>query len=112
MTVARPSSLIFALPFCLCWLASPLIAYAVSRRLDHAGRSPLTAADAREARLLARRTWSYFEAFTGEDDHWLPPDNFQDDPKPVVAHQHFPYQYWTVAALDCCGARLRLHRIT
>ncbi|MEJ7616444.1 MAG: hypothetical protein WKF30_05615 [Pyrinomonadaceae bacterium] len=105
VAIVRPSSFLYALPFALCWLASPLIAHAISRRLEPTLRSPLTTDDAREARLLARHTWSYFEAFTGEDDHWLPPDNFQEDPKPIIAHRTSPTNIGllllsTVAARD------------
>src|SRR5256886_5926744 len=39
------------------------------------------------SRLVARRTWRYFETFVTADDHMLPPDNFQEDPRPVLAHR-------------------------
>ena len=41
-------------------------------------------------RLIARRTWRFFETFVGDDDNWLPPDNFQEDPDPVIAHRTSP----------------------
>ena len=41
-------------------------------------------------RLVARRTWRYFETFVTAADHMLPPDNFQEDPKPVLAHRTSP----------------------
>ena len=41
-------------------------------------------------RLIARRTWRFFETFVSVDDHNLPPDNFQEDPAPVVAHRTSP----------------------
>ncbi|MCL5997502.1 MAG: hypothetical protein M1546_15805, partial [Chloroflexi bacterium] len=31
-------------------------------------------------RKLARRTWLFFEQFVGPEDHWLPPDHFQESP--------------------------------
>ncbi len=46
--------------------------------------------DLRYARLVARRTWRFFETFVGAEDNWLPPDNFQEDPKPVIAHRTSP----------------------
>jgi cyclic beta-1,2-glucan synthetase len=56
-------------------------------------------------RLTARRTWRFFETFVGPEDHALPPDNFQDDPTPVVAHRTSPtnigiYLLATVTARD------------
>ena len=52
-------------------------------------RAALGAPDVRTARIVARRTWRFFETFVGDEDHWLPPDNFQEDP-PVVAHRTSP----------------------
>jgi cyclic beta-1,2-glucan synthetase len=41
-------------------------------------------------RLVARRTWRFFETFVTATDHGLPPDNFQEDPKPTIAHRTSP----------------------
>ena len=46
--------------------------------------------DARTLRLSARRTWRFFEILVGPEDHDLPPDNFQEEPTPVVAHRTSP----------------------
>ena len=40
--------------------------------------------------MIARRTWRFFETFVGAEDNWLPPDNFQEDPVPVIAHRTSP----------------------
>ena len=85
----RPEALAVAAPFLLAWAASPFVAYWVSRRSE-VGRQELSAADEQEARLIARRTWRFFETFVTQEDQWLPPDNFQEDPKPVVAHRTSP----------------------
>ncbi|MGC2331386.1 MAG: hypothetical protein WA581_08030 [Candidatus Acidiferrales bacterium] len=50
----------------------------------------LSPADALALRSASRRTWRFFETFVTEADHWLPPDNFQEDPNPVVAHRTSP----------------------
>ena len=55
-----------------------------------AGRLSVSEADARALRLVARRTWRYFETFVTAADHMLPPDNFQEDPRPVLAHRTSP----------------------
>ena len=55
-----------------------------------AGRLPVSEADARALRLIARRTWRFFETFVTAADHMLPPDNFQEDPAPVLAHRTSP----------------------
>jgi cyclic beta-1,2-glucan synthetase len=59
----------------------------VARRVQR--HATLGAPDVRTARIVARRTWRFFETFVGDEDHWLPPDNFQEDP-PVVAHRTSP----------------------
>ena len=56
-------------------------------------------------RLIARRTWRFFETFVTAKDHSLPPDNFQEEPKPTAAHRTSPtniglYLLSAVAAND------------
>ena len=85
----RPSAFVVAAPFLVAWACAPYVMHRLSRR-PGAGPQELSAADARDARLLARRTWRFFEEFVGAEDNWLPPDNFQEDPKPVVAHRTSP----------------------
>ncbi len=41
-------------------------------------------------RRTGRLTWRYFETFVTAEDSMLPPDNFQEDPTPVVAHRTSP----------------------
>ena len=53
-------------------------------------RKQLTAEDLKFARLITRRTWRFFETFVGPEDNWLPPDNYQEDPSPVIAHRTSP----------------------
>ena len=79
-----------AAPFVALWLLAPAIAHWASRPPPAAGATPASAADARALRLVARRTWRFFERFVTAEDHHLPPDNFQEDPKPVVAHRTSP----------------------
>jgi len=76
--------------FTLLWAAAPAVACRVSRSPRVTGRVPLPPAEAQALRLTARRTWRYFESFVTLADHWLPPDNFQEDPQPVAAHRTSP----------------------
>ena len=55
-------------------------------------------------RRLARRTWLFFEHFVGPEDHWLPPDHFQEDPTRPGSTSHVPHQYRPVAPF--CPDRL------
>ena len=86
----RPDAWPVALPFVILWIASPAIAVWISLSPRVAGRLAVTDADARALRLIARRTWRYFETFVTAEDHMLPPDNFQEDPQPVLAHRTSP----------------------
>ncbi|HVF22335.1 MAG TPA: glucoamylase family protein, partial [Pyrinomonadaceae bacterium] len=71
------------------WIASPAIALWASKPRPLV-RVVLNAEETQFARLIARRTWRFFETFVGAEDNWLPPDNFQEDPAPVTAHRTSP----------------------
>ncbi len=79
-----------ALPFVIAWITSPAIARWTSLSPPIAGRLSVSSMDTRALRLIARRTWRFFETFVTATDHMLPPDNFQEEPKPVVAHRTSP----------------------
>ncbi|HWC04555.1 MAG TPA: glucoamylase family protein [Methylomirabilota bacterium] len=105
LALVQPRGLVVAAPFLLLWLLSPLAARWVSRPLAPSTARALSPSDATLLRSTARRTWRFFEAFVGPDDSALPPDNFQEDPRPVVAHRTSPtnmglYLLSIVAARD------------
>ena len=79
-----------ATPFIVVWLASPAIAFWISRAPLLGGIESISLKDADALRKVARRTWRFFETFVTADDNMLPPDNFQEDPNPVVAHRTSP----------------------
>ncbi len=79
-----------ALPFLLAWVWAPVVAHRVSLPAPPVRFAPLSAADRHELLMMARQTWSFFDTFvTGRQNH-LPPDNFQEVPKPVVANRTSP----------------------
>ncbi len=105
VAVVRPDTWPVAAPFLVLWVLSPLVAQRISLPPRATGDEPLSPHDERLLRLTARRTWRFFETFVGPEDHALPPDNFQEDPKPVVAHRTSPtniglYLLSTIAARD------------
>jgi cyclic beta-1,2-glucan synthetase len=100
-----PGAWLVATPFSLLWALSPVVAHWISLPPRAAGARRLSADDARTLQLTARRTWRFFETFVGPEDHALPPDNFQEEPTPVVAHRTSPtnlglYLLSTIAAHD------------
>ncbi len=76
--------------FALLWCASPAVAVWISRPPLGAGQRPMSDAEGQALRLVARRTWRFFETFVTAADHMLPPDNFQEDPAPALAHRTSP----------------------
>ncbi len=85
----RSQALPAALPILLLWLAAPFVAYELSQPVAQL-RPEIDEEDRRRLRLIARKTWRYFEVFVGAGDHGLPPDNFQETPQPTVAHRTSP----------------------
>jgi cyclic beta-1,2-glucan synthetase len=63
------------------WIFSPSIAWWLSEPFDQKFFEPETIKDLNTddvdfLRLLARKTWRYFETFVREEDNYLPLDNF------------------------------------
>ncbi|VTS01618.1 glycosyltransferase 36 : Cellobiose phosphorylase OS=Singulisphaera acidiphila (strain ATCC BAA-1392 / DSM 18658 / VKM B-2454 / MOB10) GN=Sinac_1249 PE=4 SV=1: Glycoamylase: CBM_X: Glyco_transf_36: GT36_AF: CBM_X: Glyco_transf_36: GT36_AF [Gemmata massiliana] len=89
VALVNPGALVSACPWVLVWLLSPVIAWTVSRPLKSRD-VPLTEPEHDELRRTARKTWRFFETFVTAEDNWLPPDNYQEDPRGVVAHRTSP----------------------
>ncbi len=87
--VLNPRALPLAAPFLTLWFFSPQIAYWISR--PNARSEPLLSTKQEVAlHHLARQTWLFFEQMVGPEDHWLPPDHFQEAPRTVIAHRTSP----------------------
>jgi cyclic beta-1,2-glucan synthetase len=85
-----PRNLYFAAPFIGLWAFSPLLARGASETPPAEQQNGLSESETEGLRLVARRTWRFFETFVTPEDNMLPPDNFQETPKPVVAHRTSP----------------------
>ena len=86
----RPAGLPAVLPLLALWAAAPLVAYLLSRPVALGETAELADEDRAFFRRIARRSWDYFDRLVGSDDNWLPPDNFQEQPGPMVAHRTSP----------------------
>ncbi len=84
-----PTSLFVALPFIATWAAAPYITHQ-TRKIIPSSLDTLNPNEVKQYRRYARMTWHFFETFAGAKENWLAPDNFQEDPKPVVAHRTSP----------------------
>lgn len=96
---------IIVVPMALLWGAAPAVASWLSSTNSRHHQPPLSADLSLELRLIARRTWRYFETFVNTSNNLLPPDNFQEDPLPVIAQRTSPtnmglYLLATLAARD------------
>ncbi|MDO8794619.1 MAG: glucoamylase family protein [Vicinamibacterales bacterium] len=92
IALMRPGAFRVAGPVLLLWAAAPWIACALSQPMTEP-RVPLRPEDLPYLRELARKTWGYFDAFIGEADHALPPDNVQVEAGTgafTVAHRTSP----------------------
>ena len=78
-----------AFPILFLWTASPAITWWISLPLAR-HKAELTIKQKLFLRDLSRKTWSFFETFVCQEDNWLPPDNFQENPVPMVAHRTSP----------------------
>ena len=73
---------------------------ATRQRIDDAQRAAL--------RMIARRTWLFFEELFTPADHWLIPDNYQEDRADLIAHRTSPTNIGLQLHLHARGLRLRL----
>jgi cyclic beta-1,2-glucan synthetase len=82
-------ALAFAIPMLLLWMISPVIDQLTSQVIIQR-TLPLSEEQIVLFRQVARRTWGFFERFVGPEDHWLPPDHFQEEPVGIIAHHTSP----------------------
>ncbi len=88
--LGRIGNLPIAAPLLALWLLSPAAALFAStpRKIRRGGM--LSPEESVFLRLTALKTWRFFRDFVNEGENNLPPDNFQEDPQPVVAHRTSP----------------------
>ncbi len=85
----RPDVLYIVWTLLVSWSLAPAVAWWISLPPD----TPKTKLDEDQTiflRKLSRRTWKFFETFVGPDNNWLPPDNYQEEPRSVVANGTSP----------------------
>ena len=71
------------------WAISPALAWWISLPPREV-RAKFSTDQVLVLRKLARKTWNFFETFTTLTENWLPPDNFQEYPRPVIATRTSP----------------------
>jgi cellobiose phosphorylase len=84
-----PGIVPLVLPMLGLWFVAPGLAWWISRSIEPA-KHDLSGEQLAFLRLTARRTWHFFETFVTAEEHWLPPDNFQEEPARRVATRTSP----------------------
>jgi cyclic beta-1,2-glucan synthetase len=84
-----PARLPAALPFLLLWLLSPGLVLLTGRPSPES-REQIDDQQRAKLRMVARRTWLFFEELFTPADHWLIPDNYQEDRAELIAHRTSP----------------------
>jgi cyclic beta-1,2-glucan synthetase len=87
--VTAPQYLWIVIPFAILWTGAPFYLWAISRPIAIKHHS-FNLEDSERLRIYARRTWFYFERFVNEENFWLPPDNYQEDPSIPLAERTSP----------------------
>ncbi|PYS56742.1 MAG: cyclic beta 1-2 glucan synthetase, partial [Acidobacteria bacterium] len=101
-TRGRPGALLETAPILGLWFLSPLWVWWIGR--PRVARAPaLTASKISFLEKLSRKTWAFFETFATAEDHWLPPDNFQQNPAPVVSHRTSPTNIGLALLANLCA---------
>jgi cyclic beta-1,2-glucan synthetase len=89
LAASNPVVLAAAAPILFLWFVSPIIAWRISQPLAH-DEARLRPQQIVFLQRIARKTWAFFETFVGPEEHWLPPDNYQEHPAHAVAHRTSP----------------------
>ena len=71
------------------WMFGPFLAFWLSKPQPDQ-KTALLADERSYVRALAYDTWRFFELIVQEEDHWLPPDNWQIEPPRGLAHRTSP----------------------
>jgi len=85
----NPLACHIALPILLLWVIAPYITWWTSKPVAKQV-TELTKEQFKYLRLLARKTWGFFERYVAEEDNWIPPDNYQEHPVGIIAHRTSP----------------------
>lgn len=79
------------------WIIAPVIARQISQPYEKAS------ANTAELREELKSMWKYYEELMDEKSHWLPPDNFQQEPLNIAAYRTSPTNIG-LALLSILGA--------
>ena len=79
-----------AAPLLLLWALAPELAVRTAREFRGRIAEPPGEEEIRRLRDVAHRTWQFFERTVTAEDHWLPPDHYQEEPRDYLARRTSP----------------------
>ncbi len=71
------------------WFFSPILTWWISKPMPKR-KTSLSVKQIVFLRKISRKTWRFFETFAGPEDNWLPADNYQEEPREILAHRTSP----------------------
>lgn len=86
VAITKKELWVYSISLAILWGIAPLISYVISIPLNK-NKINLSKSDMQDLRIIARKTWRYFDEFFTEYDNWLIPDNYQVWPENGVAHR-------------------------
>ncbi len=89
LSIFNPLLLLYSFPIWVAWLIAPYIVWLISLPIKKQS-ADITAKQTLLLHRIARKTWYFFETFVTAKENWLPPDNFQEVPEPVIASRTSP----------------------
>ncbi len=85
----KPENVLVSLFFILLWGIAPFLAYYISKGKT-TPKEVLQEDELKELRMIARKTWRYFEEFANKKNNYIAPDNYQEEPFRGIAHRTSP----------------------
>lgn len=106
LAALRPASVFIASPVLTLWLLADFFTHWVNRR-PRDQKNQLNPEDEAFLRSVGLRTWRFFLQYSHAGNHWLIPDNVQEDP-PLIASRISPTNlglllnaYWAAYQMGC-----------
>lgn len=89
VTIFHPIDSVYAFVISFIWIISPYAAYYISRPML-SKKYEISDEDKEILLRIAKKTYEFYETFTGKEDNYLPPDNYQETPVKRTAHRTSP----------------------
>jgi Cellobiose phosphorylase len=89
LSLFNPLLLLYSFPIWVAWLIAPYVLWLISRPIKKQS-TDIAVKHTLLLHRIARKTWYFFETFVTVKENWLPPDNFQETPEPVIASRTSP----------------------